>query len=156
MTLLKFIEKTLPAGNIGSGIQYNESQNVFLTSGYTSNAGNTYFRGLRLSDRIFIVLDIGIGYAFTFLNGITIYSNSNNEKKLVASRSYYCRRYSEFTVKNDTKEIVLEELRKEAQNNELIIEESTLMEFVDLLVEETYKNQIETIKKIELNNLLSD
>lgn len=152
--IVKFIDKVLPM-NIGSNIQYSESQNIFMTNGYTSNAGNTYFKGLRLSDRIFIVLDIGIGYAYTFINGITVYANKNDERIMVASRSYHNQCYSETIIKEDAKEIVLEKLKAEAETDGTIFIENEIVEFVDKLVEDTYNNQIETIKNIQLNNLLT-
>lgn len=152
--IVKFIDETLPIGNINSGIRYNENQNVFLTPGYTSIAGNTYFNGIRLSDRIIIKTDRGIGYKHQFLNGITIYSFKNKEIKMIASRSYSDVAYSENRVKDIAKEIVIEELKKEAQKNELVYEDQWLNEFVLLLVDDAYKNQLDTLKRIKLNNLL--
>ena len=42
--------KALPALS-GSSLTYNPEKNVFLTLGYTSAAGNTYYGALRLSKR---------------------------------------------------------------------------------------------------------
>lgn len=45
--------KALPALS-GSSLTYNAEKNVYLTLGYTSAAGNTYYRAIRLSDRLAI------------------------------------------------------------------------------------------------------
>ena len=60
--------KALPALS-GSSLTYNAEKNVYLTLGYTSAAGNTYYRAIRLSDRLAVYYHIGQGYAHTFLNG---------------------------------------------------------------------------------------
>lgn len=152
---IKLIDQVLPVGAINTSIKYNESQNMFVSSGYTSNAGNSYFQGLRLSDRIFIVIDIGIGYMYTFLNGITIHTAQNNERKVIGSKTYYNQVYNEIKIKEDAKEIVIEELKKESQSKGLKFDENDFIEFVDKLVEDAYKNQIENLKNIQLNKLLS-
>lgn len=41
--------KALPALS-GSSLTYNAEKNVYLTLGYTSAAGNTYYRAIRLTD----------------------------------------------------------------------------------------------------------
>ena len=43
--------KALPALS-GSSLTYNPEKNVFLTCGYTSAAGNTYYKAIRISDRL--------------------------------------------------------------------------------------------------------
>ena len=58
--------KALPALS-GSSLTYNAEKNVYLTLGYTSAAGNTYYRAIRLSDRLAVYYHIGQGYAHTFL-----------------------------------------------------------------------------------------
>ena len=65
--------KALPALS-GSSLTYNAEKNVYLTLGYTSAAGNTYYRAIRLSDRLAVYYHIGQGYAHTFLNGITLFA----------------------------------------------------------------------------------
>ena len=56
--------KALPALS-GSSLTYNAEKNVYLTLGYTSAAGNTYYRAIRLSDRLAVYYHIGQGYAHT-------------------------------------------------------------------------------------------
>ena len=63
--LTSLVSQALPAVS-GSSITYNPDRNIFLTTGYTSAAGNTYFQGIHLSNRLAIVYDIGVGYAYTF------------------------------------------------------------------------------------------
>ena len=72
--------KALPALS-GSSLTYNAEKNVYLTLGYTSAAGNTYYRAIRLSDRLAVYYHIGQGYAHTFLNGINAVCMERTEGK---------------------------------------------------------------------------
>ena len=153
--LITLIDKVLPITIGKTDLTYSESQNMITTRGYTSAAGNTYFRGIRLSERIFIILDIGIGYAHTFLNGIKIYSNQGNEKKLIASKPYHTVYYNDTKVKTDAKELIKAELRAEILKDGLSVDEEWLNDFVEILIEDTFKNQIENLKTIQLNKLLT-
>ena len=92
--LITLVEKALPAMS-RSQVTYNSRNNIFLSSGYTSAAGNTYYQGIRLSDRIIINYDFGQGYAHLFLNGIRIYGYDGCQKQLISSRSYYSQKFSE-------------------------------------------------------------
>ena len=107
--LISLVEKALPAMS-GSQVTYNSQNNIFLSSGYTSAAGNTYYQGIRLSDRIIINYDFGQGYAHLFLNGIRIYGYDGNQKQLISSRSYYSQCFSEQYAKSECQNMVKEYL----------------------------------------------
>lgn len=77
--------KALPALS-GSSLTYNPEKNVYLTLGYTSAAGNTYYRAIRLSKRLAVYYDIGEGYAHTFLNGITLFCWDGQKAKIIAQK----------------------------------------------------------------------
>lgn len=49
--------KALPALS-GEQVTYNAAKNVFLSQGYTSAAGNMYYKAVRLSNRL-VVGEIG-------------------------------------------------------------------------------------------------
>ena len=77
--------KALPALS-GSSLTYNPEKNVYLTLGYTSAAGNTYYRAIRLSKRLAVYYHIGEGYAHTFLNGITLFCWDGQKAKIIAQK----------------------------------------------------------------------
>lgn len=83
--LEKFVNTTLPAVS-GSSVTYNKDRNMFLTAGYTSGMGHTYFQGIHLSDRVAIVLNIGEGgwgCHPLFLNGVTVYCFDGTNKVII-------------------------------------------------------------------------
>lgn len=79
--------KMLPALP-ASQLTYNAEKNVLLTMGYTSAAGNTYYKAIRLSDRLAVFYDLGQGYLHTFLNGITLLCWDGTKAKVIAKKSW--------------------------------------------------------------------
>ena len=77
--------KALPALS-GESITYNAAKNVYLTLGYTSAAGNMYYKAVRLSNRLVVYYDLGQGYAHTFLNGIKLFAFDGPKATLIAQK----------------------------------------------------------------------
>ena len=77
--------KALPALS-GESLTYNAAKNVFLSQGYTSAAGNMYYKAIRLSNRLVVYYDLGQGYAYTFLNGIKLYCFDGQKANLIAQK----------------------------------------------------------------------
>lgn len=83
--LQTIVAKNLPALS-GESLTYNAAKNVFLTTGYTSNAGNMYYRAIRISDRLAVYYDLGQGYRYTFLNGIKLFCWDGQKAKVIAQK----------------------------------------------------------------------
>lgn len=135
--LSRVVEAALPALS-GSSVTYNTQKNIFLTSGYTSAAGNTYYQGIRASDRIAIKYNIGQGYLHTFLNGIEVYGYDGQNAKLIGSRSYYCYYFNECNAKNEAIGIVKDYIIGQAKLLETTIEPYKLEEFSRQIVNGAY------------------
>jgi hypothetical protein len=97
-------------GLIHSNLSYSEVANAFLSSGYTSRAGNTYFNSVRVAEGILIKEDIGQGYKYAFLNGIKIYSIK--DKTLLADKSFHNVIYSKSRMKTEAKQLLLKMLQE--------------------------------------------
>lgn len=85
--LTRIAEKALPALS-GASVTYNAEKNVYLTLGYTSVAGNTYFKAVRFSDRLAVHYDIGQGYCHTFLNGITLFAWDGTRAHIIGRKMW--------------------------------------------------------------------
>ena len=83
--LQTIVAKSLPALS-GESLTYNAAKNVFLSQGYTSAAGNMYYKAIRLSNRLVVYYDLGQGYAYTFLNGIKLYCFDGQKANLIAQK----------------------------------------------------------------------
>ena len=121
-----------------SGINYSNKTNAFLSSGYTSAAGNTYFNALRFAEGIVIKEDVGEGYSRTFLNGIRIYSLKN--KQLIAERDFHCYFYSKGKVECNSISMLMD-----------VLVEAAEIEGVDI-DEDKARSQVEKVIKMAMNN----
>ena len=83
--LQTIVAKSLPVLS-GESITYNAAKNIFLTQGYTSAAGNTYYKAIRISDRLAVYYDLGQGYKYTFLNGMKLFCWDGQKAKVIAQK----------------------------------------------------------------------
>lgn len=137
--LSTLVQKALPALS-GSQVSYNKQHNIYLSTGYTSQAGNTYFQGIRLSNRIVINYDFGQGYKYLFLNGIRIYGFDGHDKRLIASRGYYSQSFSECFARQQCRSMILEYLKGEMKLMGCEVNQYQLNEFSNRLVTEAMNN----------------
>lgn len=93
--LQTIVAKNLPALS-GESITYNAAKNIFLTQGYTSAAGNMYYKAIRISDRLAVYYDLGQGYKYTFLNGIKLFCWDGKKAKVIAQKYWGGRDYRVF------------------------------------------------------------
>lgn len=131
--------KALPALS-GSSLTYNPDKNVFLTQGYTSAAGNTYYQALRISDRLAVFMEMGDGYAHTFLNGLKLFCWDGKEAKLIGQRHWGGSnwvRFSEQFAKDQSVQMVKDFLEGQLKLQGQRVDERQLLDYSRSLVEET-------------------
>lgn len=141
--LTRLAAKALPALS-GSSVTYNAEKNVYLTLGYTSPAGNTYYKALRFSDRLAVYYDIGEGYKYTFLNGITLLAWDGPKaviigKKMWGGYNWVC--FSERFAMEQTIKMLKDYLEGQAKAIGQSISDSTLLSFSRQMVEEVRTSQ---------------
>ena len=133
-------------GLTSAGINYSEKANAFLSSGYTSAAGNTYFNALRFAEGIVIKEDVGIGYAYKFLNGLRIYSLK--DKAMLADRTYHNRIYSKHTLKQQAVNMLLEVLHDAAKKEKMNLNESQATKEIEKIIDSALNgNQLDILNK---------
>ena len=142
-SLSKIVDTTLPAIS-GSKVSFNRNSNMFETERYTSAAGNSYYQGILLSDRIIINFDLGRGYAYLFLNGIRVYGYNGEDKHLLGTRSYYSQTFYKEHALRETSEIVMEYMKGQMKLKNLQCDDEQLKLFSKQIVESTY-NQMKQI-----------
>lgn len=136
------IKNALPALS-GSSLTYNAEKNVYLTLGYTSNAGNTYFRAVRCSDRLAVYFDIGQGYAYTFLNGIKLFCWDGQKARLIGQKywggvaNWVC--FSEYFAKQQCVLLLKEYLAGQYKAHGQYVSDRQLQDYSCALIEETQK-----------------
>lgn len=136
--------KALPALS-GSSLTYNAEKNVLMTLGYTSAAGNTYYKAIRLSNRLAVFYDLGQGYAHTFLNGITLFAWDGTKANIIAKKSwggYNWVCFSERYAKEQSVLMLKDYLAGQAKALGNTVGEQELLEFSRNMIEETHQKRL--------------
>lgn len=142
---LSLVNVALPSFS-GSRLTYNEKKNIILTEGYTSAAGNTYFQGIRMSDRIVVSYQLGQGYCYLFLNGIRIYAFNGKELQLIAQDFYNCNVFSEESAKQEAIKMVKSYLSNQVALTGKTVEQTMVEDMAASLVNDTQKDQVKIAK----------
>ena len=143
-TLQTIVGKNLPALS-GESITYNAAKNVFLTQGYTSAAGNMYYRAIRISDRLAIYYDLGQGYKYTFLNGIKLFCWDGKQARVVAQRywgSCDWRVFNEQFAKEQSILMLKDYLAGQLKIQGAHVSDQDVLAFSRNMIEETMRKQI--------------
>ena len=133
--------KSLPALS-GEQVTYNAAKNVFLTQGYTSAAGNMYYRAVRLSNRLVVYYDLGQGYAHTFLNGIKLFCFDGQKANLIAQKywgGYDYRIFNEQFAKEQSILMLKGLLEGQLKLQGAQVSDQELASFARSMVEETQR-----------------
>lgn len=126
------IEKNLPAFS-NSSLTYNAARNMYLTQGYTSAAGNTYYQAIKASDKLIVAMQIGEGYYYTFLNGIKLFCWDGNKPVLIGQKAWGgCDnwvRYSDYFALNQSVGMLKDYLSSQLKLQGVQADESQLLEY---------------------------
>ena len=136
--------KALPALS-GEQVRYNAAKNVFLTMGYTSAAGNMYYRAVRLSNRLVVYYELGQGYAYTFLNGIKLFAFDGQKAQLIAQKYWGgCdyRIFSEQFAKEQSIMMLKSFLEGQLKIQGARVSDQELLSFARGMIEETQRKQL--------------
>ncbi len=136
--------KSLPALS-GESLTYNAAKNVYLTLGYTSAAGNTYYKAVRVSDRLAVYYDIGQGYYHTFLNGIKLFCWDGQKARLIAQKywgGYDWRVFSEHFAKEQSILLLKDFLVGQLKLRGTQVSDQDTFAFARNMIEDTQRKQI--------------
>ena len=142
--LQRIAAKNLPALS-GESLTYNAAKNVFLTMGYTSPAGNMYYKAVRLSNRLMVYYELGQGYAYTFLNGIKLFCWDGQRGHLIAQKSWGgndWRAFSEQFAKEQSILMLKNYLAGQLKAQGAYVSDQEMLGFARSMIEETQRKQL--------------
>ena len=142
--LQTIVAKSLPALS-GESLTYNAAKNVYLTLGYTSAAGNMYYKAIRFSEKLAVFYHIGQGYARTFLNGITLFCWDGTKAKIIGQKfwgGYDWRDFSEYFAKEQSILMLKGFLEGQMKLQGAHVSDQELASFARGMVEETQRKQL--------------
>ena len=137
-------QKALPALS-GSSLTYNADKDLFLTTAYTSCAGNTYYKAIRLSDRLAVFYDVGEGHTHNFLNGITLFAWNGQKATIIAQKFWggadYCF-FNESFAREQSVQMLKNFLAAQAKMMGSNVGEQQLLAFSRQMINETQRKQL--------------
>ena len=136
--------KALPALS-GEQVTYNAAKNVFLSQGYTSAAGNMYYKAIRLSNRLVVYYDLGQGYAYTFLNGIKLFCYDGQKAQLIAQKywdGYDYRIFNEQFAKEQSILMLSNFLSGQLKAQGAHVSNQEIFSYACNMIEETHQKQL--------------
>lgn len=142
--LQTIVMKNLPALS-GESLTYNAARNIFLTQGYTSAAGNMYYKAIRISDRLAVYYDLGQGYKYTFLNGIKLFCWDGQQAKVIAQKYWGgCdwRIFNEQFAKEQSILMLSNFLAGQLKAQGTHVSSQELFSFAHNMIEETQRRQL--------------
>lgn len=140
LALSRLVERALPTK--GESVTYNLRTNMYETERYVSASGNSYFRGLKLSDRIVIEFCCGDGWYHRFINAIRIYCFNGEETQLVGSRTYHCQFYSDQFCYRECVLLIGNYLKSQAQLAGGAVDDNVIFDFAKQLIAATNQRLI--------------
>lgn len=141
-SLVVFVNQVLPQSS-GSAVVYDNDRGLLRTATYTAAAGNTYYQGINISNRLIIKADIGEGHTYTFLNGVTVYAFNGNSSHIIGSwNKTFPTSYSPHNMRCVALHIVLNYLLSQAAMRGNSVSESEVNDFAEQLVDEAMRNCI--------------
>ena len=145
-TTNSFLDRVLPQfGNPRENIPvYSDSQKMFLSSHYTSAAGNMYYKGLRLSDRIVMVEKVGLYKNFSYIDSVEVYAFDGESKVLVGKVDYDKVFYNVALIKKDTTAIIANYLESSARVVGVLPDKDSIERQATQLLEAMYENPFQS------------
>lgn len=145
-----FLDRVLPTyGNQRENIPiYDSTQKMFLSNTYTSESGNMYYKGLRFSERLVMVEHIGLYKNWTYIDEVEIYAFDCSQMTLIGKKKFDKLFYDTGTIKNEVIALTFDFLKNQMTLSGGTGTDESLKELTIGIIEDTYQNSIENIKRL--------
>lgn len=130
---------------------WNESQRMFITEQYTSAAGNTYYLGIRFSDRFVTILHVGLYRNWTYINEVEAYA-FNGQERILIGKTNLDQYYNEDLIRSTTEKLLSDYLEGQHKLQGSVVDRPQLERQVKGLVEDSYKSLLDngdTLRRLE-------
>ena len=150
-TTNSFIDRILPTfGNARENIPiYCDSQKMFISSHYTSAAGNMYYKGLRFTDRLVMIEKVGLYKNFSYIDSIEVYTFNGEEKVLIGRMDYDKVFYNAEQIKEDTAAIIANYIEDSARITGSLMDATRAKQQTTELLQQMYENPMRSAMSLK-------
>lgn len=150
-----FLDSILPTfGNQRANTPvWNESMKMFIINEYESAAGNRYYSGVRISDRMVVVEHVGMYHSFTYIDGIDIFMFDGEELKLIVQEKYDKQFYNVDFIRDRSQMALHNYARSQAAMIGTTVPDDVLEQEVNMIIANSYQSLLEDDKMCKLQRL---
>ena len=118
---------------------------MFISSNYTSAAGHLYYKGIRFSERLVMIEQVGLYHNWTYIDGIELYAFNGTERVLIAKKQFDKEFYNMEFIKEEVNQM----LHSYFKSQILLKNDNASPEIIEQHTNQTigslYENKIEQI-----------
>lgn len=133
---------------------WNEDSKMFITSQYTSQAGNQYYKGIRFCDRLAIVETFGIFHTWTYLNDIDIYTFDGKKPILVAHKEFEKTYRNNDLAKKEAEQMLKDFIKGQMKLQDQKLSADEIENMAQGLIEKSYMSFLDKDYSVNMNNML--
>lgn len=133
---------------------WNEDDKMFIYDEYESACGNRYYKGLRFTNRIAIVENIGLHHTWRYIDSIEVYTYNNNSKSLIGSVKYEKTFYNRDTIRLAVESILKQYIQGQLKMQNLQMSNDVIEQEAKKYVEESYISFLSDDFGRKMTNLL--
>ncbi len=133
---------------------WNEGEKMFICSEYESKNGHRYYKGVRFSNRLVIVENVGIYHTWTYIDGIELYAFNNQSIELIQKKSYGKKFRSNDFVYNEALSMVISYLEGAAKMSGSAVTKEQIAEEAKAIMESCYKSYLDSDFEARLTQVL--
>ena len=133
---------------------WNEDDKMFIYDEYESACGNRYYKGLRFTNRIAIVENIGLHHTWRYIDSIEVYTYNNNSKSLIGSVKYEKTFYNRDTIRLAVESILKQYIQGQLKMQNLQMSNDVIEQEAKKFVEESYISFLSDDFGRKMTNLL--
>lgn len=150
-----FLDSILPTfGNPRTNTPvWNESLKMFIINEYESAAGNRYYSGVRISDRVVIVEHVGMYHSFTYIDGMDIFMYDSEDLKLIVQEKYDKQFYNADFIRERSQIALRNYARSQAAMTGETVSDEIIEQEVNRVVANSYQSLLDDDKICKLQRL---
>ena len=133
---------------------WNESQKMFITSEYESQAGNRYYKGIRFSNRLVIIEKVGLYHTWTYIDEVEVYAFDGKKPVLIGNTKFEKEFYNRQLIQDECANILSNYMKGQMKlMNTTVIQDSTLSVAKEW-IESSYKSFLYDATPLSLENMM--
>ena len=133
---------------------WNEDDKMFIYDEYETIGGNRHYKGLRFTNRIAVVENIGLYHTWKYIDSIEVYTYNNQSKSLIGSMKYEKTFYNRDVIRCDVESIIKQYIQGQLKLQNLQMSDDVIEREAKKFVNESYISFLSDDFGRKMTNLL--